>query len=53
MSNSTKALRIVVIGLAATLIILLIITAMNKKKGSRIVKKKVDQPYTSTTTGEN
>lgn len=52
-SNSTKVLRIVVIGLAATLIILLIITAMNKKKGSRIVKKKVDQPYTSTTTGEN
>ena len=52
-SNSTKVLKTVAIGLGAVLVILLIITAINKKKGSRIVKKDTNQPYTSTTMGEN
>lgn len=51
-SNTTKVLRTVAIGLGATLVILLIVTAINKKNGSRIVKKTNNQPYTSTTTGE-
>lgn len=52
-SNSTKVLRTIAIGLGVTLAILLIITAMNKKNSSRIIKKTNNQSYTSTTTGGN
>ncbi len=53
-SNSTKILRMVVIGLGIALVILLIITAINKKNKTKTIKKNDNnnQNYTSTTIGE-
>lgn len=43
-SNTTKTLRMIVIGLAASLVIILIIITINKQSRRRVIRKKDEKP---------